>query len=284
MTALVMAAGFGIGVGLVLLGYAVLVAPRSPASPVAGSPRRTTRRISPTHAHRLGVGITVGLLGLLVTGWPVALLVGPLAALGLPALLAPPPHAAQIPRLEALQEWTRGLAGVLTVGIGLEQAIIATARSAPAAIRPQVSALAGRLAARTPTDVALRAFADELADPTGDLIVTALLLGASRRGQGMAGVLENLAASVADEVRIRRAVEADQSKVRTAAKLITAVTMLMMGGLFIAGTYTRPYGSPLGQVVLILLIAGYAGALAWMRRIANGTPPVRLIDPTGAPA
>jgi Flp pilus assembly protein TadB len=210
--------------------------------------------------------------------------VGPLAALGLPALLTPPASATTIPRLEAMQEWTRSLAGVLTVGTGLEQAIIATARSAPAAIRPQVASLAGRLAARTPTDVALRRFADDLADPTGDLIVTSLLLGAARRGQGMAAVLENLAASVADEVRIRRAVEADQSKVRTAARMITAVTLLMMGGLFIAGSYTEPYGTPLGQVVLIVLIAAYAGALAWLRRIANGSPPPRLINPEGAPA
>ncbi|MGB8020601.1 MAG: type II secretion system F family protein, partial [Candidatus Nanopelagicales bacterium] len=168
--------------------------------------------------------------------------------------------------------------------IGLEQAITATTRSAPDPIRPQVAALAGRLVARTPTDVALRRFADDLADPTGDLIVTALLLGAARRGTGMASVLENLATSVADEVRIRRAVEADQAKVRSAARLVTGITLLMMGGLFASGTYTKPYGTPLGQLVLIVLIAGYAAALAWMKRIANGTPPARLIDPTGGPA
>ncbi len=282
MTALVMAAGLGLGVGLVLLGYAVLVAPRRPPAPPR--PPRRPARVTRSLAVRIGIGAGLGLLGLLVTGWPVALLVGPAAALGLPLLLAPPANSAAIPRLEALQEWTRGLAGVLTVGIGLEQAIIATARSAPAAIRPQVGGLAGRLAARTPTDVALRRFADDLADPTGDLIVTSLLLGAARRGQGMASVLENLAASVADEVRIRRGVEADQSQVRTAARMITVVTLLMMGGLFAAGTYTEPYGTPLGQAVLVVLIAAYAAALAWMRRIADGAPPARLIDPDGAPA
>jgi Flp pilus assembly protein TadB len=147
-----------------------------------------------------------------------------------------------------------------------------------------VSALAGRLAARTPTDVALRQFADDLADPTGDLIVTALLLGASRRGQGMAAVLENLAVSVADEVRIRRSVEAEQAKVRTAARMITVVTLLMMGGLFAAGTYTRPYASPIGQLVLLVLITAYGATLVWLRRIANGKPTPRLIDPNGAPA
>lgn len=281
MTAAVMAAGLGVGVGLVLLGYAVFVAPRRPAAPPS-PPRRG--RVSRTIRIRIAVGVVLGLLGLLATGWPITLLVGPAAALGLPALLAPPANAAVIPRLEALQEWTRGLAGVLTVGIGLEQAITATARSAPEPIRSQVAALAGRLVARTPTDVALRRFADDLADPTGDLIVTALLLGAARRGTGMASVLENLAASVADEVRIRRAVEADQAKVRSAARLVTAITLLMMGGLFAAGTYTQPYGTPLGQLVLVVLIAGYAAALAWMKRIANGTPPARLIDPAGGPA
>jgi Flp pilus assembly protein TadB len=100
----------------------------------------------------------------------------------------------------------------------------------------------------------------------------------------MAAVLENLATSVADEVRIRRAVEADQSKVRTAAKMITAVTLLMMGGLFIAGSYTKPYGTPLGQVVLVVLITAYAASLAWLKKIANGDSPPRLIDPNGAPA
>jgi tight adherence protein B len=166
----------------------------------------------------------------------------------------------------------------------MEQAIITTARSAPAAIRPHVSGLAGRLSARTPTDAALRRFADDLADPAGDLVVTSLLLGAARRGQGMASVLENLAASLADETRIRRAVEADQAKVRAAARMITVFTLLMMGGLFAAGSYTAPYGTPVGQVALAILLTAYAAALAWLRRIADGKPVARLIDPQGGPA
>lgn len=282
MTALVMACGLGLGVGLVLLGYATILAPRQPAAPVI-RPRRESRWSRTTRV-RAGLGLLAGLIGLLVTGWPVALLIGPAAALGLPALLGAPANATVIPRLEALHEWTRGLAGVLTVGIGLEQAITATARSTPEPIRPQVAALSGRLVARTPTDVALRRFAADLADPTADLIVTALLLGAARRGAGMAAVLENLAASVSDEVRIRRAVEADQAKVRTASRLVTAITLVMMTALFVSGTYTRPYATPLGQLALVALITAYAGALAWMRRIANGKPPARLIDPTGGPA
>ena len=97
MTALVMACGFGIGLGLVLLGYAVLVAPhRTPAPPAT---RGRGARGSRTLWVRAGIGLALGLVGLLVTGWPVALLVGPLAALGLPLLLAPPGSATAIPRL-----------------------------------------------------------------------------------------------------------------------------------------------------------------------------------------
>ena len=43
--------------------------------------------------------------------------------------------ATQIARLEAMEEWTRSLSGVLTVGIGLEQALVATLRSTPAISR-----------------------------------------------------------------------------------------------------------------------------------------------------
>ena len=80
------------------------------------------------------VGIGLGLLGWVITGWVLALVIAPVAVIGLPALLSAPPAATQINRLEAMEEWTRSLSGVLTVGIGLEQALVATLRSTPAPI------------------------------------------------------------------------------------------------------------------------------------------------------
>ena len=53
-----------------------------------------------------------------------------------------------IARLEAMEEWTRSLAGVLTVGVGLEEALVATLRSTPGSIRPEVAQLVARLRAR----------------------------------------------------------------------------------------------------------------------------------------
>ena len=85
-----------------------------------------------------------------------------------------------------------------------EQALVSTLRSTPEPIRPEVARLVSRLRARWSTEDALRAFADDLDDATGDLIAANLILGARRRGAGLASVLEGLAESVAADVRARR--------------------------------------------------------------------------------
>ena len=147
-----------------------------------------------------------------------------------------------------MEEWTRSLSGVLTVGVGLEQALVATLRSTPAPIAPEVTRLVARLRARWVTEDALRAFADELDDATGDLIAANLILGARRRGAGLASVLEGLAESVAADVRARRQVEADRAKPRATARWVTLISAGVLVILAVSGTYVEPYQSPLGQV------------------------------------
>lgn len=262
---------------------------RPPAPPASGPkriPALACALASTTAATRtLAVaGVAAGALVTITTGWLVAALIIPAAALGLPVLLSAPPSATRIDKLEALEEWTRSLSAVLTVGVGLEQALIATLRSTPPAIRVEVSALAARLRSRTPTRVALRAFADDLDDATGDLVAANLLLGVSRRGSGLASVLDALSESVATDVRARRAVEADRAKPRTTARAVSAITLVALALLALSGSYVAPYSTPLGQVVLIMLLAAFAGALIWMRKMATGAPPPRFIGATLAGA
>ena len=52
----------------------------------------------------------------LVTGWWIAIIVLPIAVLALPAVLMVSGEGKVIARLEAMSEWTRSLAGVLTAG------------------------------------------------------------------------------------------------------------------------------------------------------------------------
>lgn len=283
-----------IGGLLVVLG--ALPASRTPASPAAGRPRglrlrqlrgvgRGARSAAVWRSLRLrtAVGLLVGAAAWAASGWAVALLVVPAAVVGLPVLLAKSDTDAGVRRLEALEEWTRHLAGVLDVGVGLEQAIVVNLRSTPAAVRPEVQTLVARLSARWPTETALRAFADDLDDATGDLVAASLVLGARRRGAGLTRVLQGLAETVAEEVKMRRAVEADRAKPRTTARAVTLITLSVLALLSFNTTYIAPYGSGPGQLVLLLLLGAYAAALAWMRVITRGRATPRFLPAAEAP-
>lgn len=228
------------------------------------------------------IGLVGGVVVALLTGWWIAIVVFPLAVIGLPWLLSAGDASSRIERLEAMEEWARSLAGVLTVGVGLEQAIVATLRSAPKEIQPEVNLLAARLRARWPTQDALRAFADDLDDTTGDLLVANLLLGAERRGAGLASVLESVAVAVGEDVRARRMIEADRAKPRATARWVTIITMSVLAFFFLATDFVEPYKSGVGQVILAVLLAAYVGALVWMKSMAKGKKLPRFIGTEAA--
>ena len=267
-------AAVGALAGVALLGGLLLVVGGLRRTPVPAPRPRTavwSRWWGRRHDHRslLLVGAAGGVVGFALTGWVIALVLVPAAVVGLPILLAPQGRAS-VDRLDAMAEWTRSLSGVLTVGVGLEQALIATARSTPEPIRPEVEHLVARLRARWATEDALRAFADELDDATGDLIAAALILGARRRGAGLAAVLNGLSESVAAEVRVRRQIETERDKPRNTARWVTLISVVVLGLLVLNGTYLAPYSSPLGQMLLAVLLAAYVGALLWMRQVVAG--------------
>lgn len=256
---------------LIVGGVIALVVGLTPSEVVQRPPRKRHLKPLPRQTQwLLAVGAITGLIAVMVTGWAMALLLVPIAFVGLPALLSSGPAQTRIGRLEAMEEWTRSLAGVLTVGVGLEQALVATMRSTPAALAPEVTRLVARLRARWSTEQALRAFADELDDSTGDLVAANLILGARRRGAGLASVLDGLAESVAADVRARRQVEADRAKPRATARWVTIISASVLVVLAVSGTYVEPYRSPFGQVILVGLLAAYVSLLVWMKRMAIG--------------
>lgn len=256
---------------LIVGGVIALVVGLTPSEVVQRPPRKRHLKPLPRQTQwLLAAGAITGLIAVMVTGWAMALLLVPIAFVGLPALLSSGPAQTRIGRLEAMEEWTRSLAGVLTVGVGLEQALVATLRSTPAALAPEVTRLVARLRARWSTEQALRAFADELDDSTGDLVAANLILGARRRGAGLASVLDGLAESVAADVRARRQVEADRAKPRATARWVTIISASVLVVLAVSGTYVEPYRSPFGQVILVGLLAAYISLLVWMKRMAIG--------------
>jgi Flp pilus assembly protein TadB len=255
-------------------------------------PVRPPRPKRPTRTGRLGrwwrglpawqrwsslAALVAGVLIMLATGWVVAVPVLPAAVLGLPALLMVSSADRQIARMDAIAEWTRNLAGVLTAGQGIEAALQASLRSAPDPIRPEVARLVGRMRARWSTEQALRAFAEDLNDATGDLVCAALILGAARRGDGLARVLHDLAESVSADVRGRRMIEADRAKPRASARMVTLLSIGAMVFFGLGGRFFGPYGTPIGQLILLVLLTIYGLLLWWLRRMAEIQPATRFL-------
>ena len=220
----------------------------------------------------------VGLLVWAVSGWPVAGALVTAPVIGLPVLLGTGTVAARrIGRVEAIEEWTRRLSDILVAGVGLEQALIASLRTCPPALRTEVTALVARLSARWPTERALRALADDVDDAAADLVVAALVLAARRRGPGLARVLTAVADSVAEDVTVRRKVEAERAKPRTTARGVTLITLGVVAVGALNGTYLSPYAGPLGQAVLAAIAAAFIGCLAWMRALTLSAPEPRFL-------
>ncbi|WP_165964370.1 type II secretion system F family protein [Actinomadura sp. KC216] len=218
--------------------------------------------------NRLLAGIGSGLVVLLLTRWPVAALAVTAGAYALPPMLSGRAPQRRIARLEALAQWSRRLAEMIGASRGLEQALADSFRVAPTPIRSQVQVLAGRLKNQGGTEQALRAFADELDDPIGDLIACALLLAARRRGPGTREALSLLADAVEQEVIVRRDVEAERAGLRTTLIVIVA-SVAVLSVLFASShTLAAPYGTPFGQGVLAVVAAIYTAGLVWMRRLA----------------
>ncbi|MEV4555397.1 type II secretion system F family protein [Kitasatospora sp. NPDC049285] len=223
------------------------------------------------------IGAPVGWLG---TGIPLAAVLVPLAVFGLPWLFdATRSDTRRIERLEALAEWTQRLADVLLLGVGLNQAILTSRRTAPAALEGEIADLAARLQARWRPEDALRAFGDQIADATADKVLAALLLRAGDSGPGLARALADMADSVREEVRQRRAIEADRAKHRATIRwLVGIIVLVIVAGAFNSG-YTRPYSTLAGQLVLAGVAVAFVLVIAWMRSMARHTPLPRILEP-----
>lgn len=268
-----------------LLGAGLALRPHTPQPRRVRPPSAIGTRLaalSPRSRTTLAGSVAAGVVLSILTGWVAAIVILPAAALGLPYLLADPPAVQRIRRVEAMKEWTASLAGVLGVGIGIEQAITATLASTPDPIKPEVTTLVARLRARWDTATALRAFAEDLDDATGDLITLNLILAARNRNRNLSSVLQGVAKSVAEDVDSRRRVEAGRAKPRGSARLVTIFSLGVLAILAFTGDYVAPYFTPIGEVILLFLLTAYGAALAWMRKMSDGKPLARILGPTAA--
>ncbi|MDO5535116.1 MAG: type II secretion system F family protein [Propionibacteriaceae bacterium] len=201
------------------------------------------------------------------TQWPLMLVVVPLAAIGIPHLLSAPPQT-QIELLQALDRWVRSLTATMSTGKSITDALRLSARTAPPMLADHLVLLVRRLDDRWSTPDALLALADDLGSPDADAVLAALVLAAERGGNGASATLAALADTIQDRLKALREIEAERSKPRVVVKQVTIVTLVLLGGsMLLARDFFAPYGTPMGQVILGVLLACYVGSLIMLRRM-----------------
>lgn len=275
------------GLVLVIAGARPRWGPRPRRPRRAGSSwARWTRRPPGIRGRRrdlLLVGsVIVGGAVAVVSGWVVAFVVAPLLALGLPYLLRLP-KARDVELLEALDRWVRGLAATLGTGRSITDSIRLSRRTAPPAIAAEVSMLVSRLDNRWDTRRALRRFADELDSADADPVVAALMLAAERGAVGASTTLRELAESIQDQLRGRRLIETERTKPYVVVRQVTTITLVTLSGVFLLSPgFFAAYRTPIGQLVLSVLVVSYLGSLVLLRRRARQAPRERILVSAGA--
>lgn len=234
--------------------------------------RRTLARVLAT--------VATALIVWAATGWPVAGAAAATAALTLPHVLSGRAVKQRIARLDAMDAWSRQLADALTTGTGIEEALLAAAENPPPPIETEVAALRRRQEFRTPTEDALRAFADDLDHPLGDTIAAALIIASTVRGRGLHDVLTSLADTIAREVTNQRQIDAERAAHRTTMYWVVTALALFTGFALVNRAYVAPYGTLTGQTTLAFVAALYAATLGWLHRLAT-PPPGRRFLPRG---
>lgn len=264
-----------LGAALIIAGAFTIVRGWQPA-PMRGSQRALTGRLrrrwqawSPALRLRAGIGVLLGVLVLAFTGFIPAVVLIPAGFLILPGLLRAPPQS-DIDMLEALDRWVRLLAASVATGKSVAQALRATVAQAPARLSEPIRALLMRLDDRWPLRAGLQQLADELDSADADAVLAALILVGERGGVGASGTLRALSDSTQDRLRALREINTERAKPLIVVRQVTVITLAAIGGaLVFAPHYFAPFGTPIGQLLMIVLAVGYLSSLAALRRMAT---------------
>ena len=222
---------------------------------------------------------------LAVTGWIVGAVVG--AAAGVLGVRwfsrrATSPRAEQ-ERIEALATWCEQLRDLLAADQGIVGTIGATASTCPPALRPNVVALATRLG-RQEAATAIGRFADEVDDPSADLVAT-VLLEATKRSSRTSELLSELAVTIRERAAMRLRIEAERAGHRSEARFVVGFSAAVVMGIVLFGRdseFLDAFDDAEGQVVLAIVAAFFAGGTWWLARLTRFERPARFL--TFAPA
>ena len=270
--------GAGVAIGALLIAVGLRGRPARPATP-----SRLNTWLAARHDRKqvglLVVAVLTGLAVGAVTGWVVGAILTVVAVIGLPRILGSNvDYKRQLERIEAIAGWTEMLRDTLVAAAGLEQAILATAPACPEAIREEITELAVWLERGERLAPSLRHLADQLRDPTADLVISARVRAAEHQARQLADLLGELAGEAREQASMRMRVEAGRARTRTSVRVVVITTLVFAIGLVLLNRgYLAPYDSAFGQIMLLLVGALFTAAFAWLARIVRMREPERFL-------
>ena len=212
-----------------------------------------------------------------LTGWWLLLLVVPAVAVVLPMLLSAPPNR-ELELIQAMDRWVRTLGSLLPTGRSISDAIRVSVRQAPEVLAPNLRCLSARLDDRWTIEQALLAMAEELDSPDADAVLAALALAAQRGGTGAGTTLSALADNLQDRLRALREISTERAKPRFVVRQVTLITAVVLGmAMLFGGSFFAPFGTPIGQLLLGVLVTAYLSSLLFLRRMTLPRPRQRIL-------
>lgn len=282
LAVILLALGAGFGVLLIVSGVRGSHSPTALRRP--GRLQKFARSLAgPMLGLRVAAGLVAGVGVMVATRWPVAAVAIAVLIIGWPALFGSTGATRnRIAQLEALALWTESLKDLVSGATGLHEAIPASIETASPILQRPLGRLSGLLAAREPLPAALEQLAADLADPTADLVIAAMIMNAKARGPGLASSLTRLAESTREELELRRRIDASRRGGRRNLQIIITMVVIMAGlmAFVFPPAFSHPYRSPVGQLVLLIVFGIFGASFAWIRRLSDpDVPETFLTDP-----
>jgi hypothetical protein len=267
----------------------VLVAAAVAAAATALRPAPVRRSLTPSapgrpsrvgvDAARLVAAVLAAIAVMVLTRWVVLAAVAFVLVVAWQRLLRDEQAEAERARVEGIAKWLEDLRDTLRgSSVGTEEALEQVALRAPDAVREPLATFVLRRRQGFRTEDALTDLADSLAHPTSDAAIAAIRLvitGTAGAGR-LHPTVSALAAAARDEVRARERVDRTRTIYRSSMTRLVVIAALLIGYLRLAaGELLDPYGTPVGQLVLLLPLALWGGCIMWLRSLCRYEAPDR---------